>query len=427
LAVGAIVLGFCLAAHAAPKYKLLHSFNGSDGAGPYGGVTMDQKGNLYGTTAGGGPCGTVFELSPQKTGQWKETVLHQFASSDDGCDPQSNVILDASGNLYGTTAKGGSGTYHPGTVFELEPGSRDWTEKVLFDFDFSDGADPTAGLVMDGAGNLYGTTPGGGVNQGGVAFELAPGSGSWSETVLNSFYYSYYNQPAPGGSDPDAGLILDASGNLYGTTSFGGTGCSGEGCGTVYELTPESGGGWKETILHRFDNGTDGVEPGGGALFMDPSGNLYGTTEGGGASTGCAGVAGREDWLEPRRPTGDGNCGTVFKLARNTEGRWKETILYSFAPGAGGYRPGAGVVMDKSGNLYGTTDGGGGPSGCGVIYELAPKPKGKWAYTVLHTFGTGYDGCVPAGNLVLDSKGNLYGGTILGGTAGQGTVFEITP
>ena len=156
-------------------------------------------------------------------------------------------------------------------------------------------------------------------------------------------------------------------------------------------------------MLHRFANSRkDGQWPGNGALFMDGSGALYGTTING----GCCG-------------------GVVYKLTPKANGRWKETILYDFQGGASGYLPYAGVVMDKSGNLYGTTDGGG-ASGCGVIYKLAPQPKGKWKYTVLYTF-YGWDGCAPAGNLVLDKKGNLYGGTILGGATGNGVIFELTP
>ena len=156
---------------------------------------------------------------------------------------------------------------------------------------------------------------------------------------------------------------------------------------------------------------------------MDSSGNLYGTTEAGGANGGCASDA---DLSVPGVPLTIGNCGTIFKLTKKTDGRWKESILYNFATGSDGFLPGAGVVMDKSGNLYGTTDGGG-SAGCGVIYKLAPGTKGKWKYSVLHTFGYGMDGCIPAGNLAIDNKGNLYGGAILGGLYGYGIVFELSP
>jgi uncharacterized repeat protein (TIGR03803 family) len=407
LALAAVGLSLCLSAHGEPKYKILHSFNGNDGSGPYGGVILDLKGTLFGTASGGGPCGTVFELSPQKSGEWKETVLYQFHANDDGCDPWSSVILDPAGNLYATTV--GGGTYLAGTVFELTSGADGWTETILYNFGThsDDGGNPTAGLVMDESGNLYGTTPKGGTptTNGGTLFELTPGSGGSNETVLYRFCVSM--PVCEDGGAPSAGLILDAAGNLYGTTGYGGTGCVGEGCGTVYELTPVSGGGWNETVLHRFhNNGKDGYTPGSGAVLMDGSGSLYGTTEVGGTI----------------------GYGTVFRLTPGPHGRWKEIVIYDFKPGASGWFPGAGVVMDKAGNLYGTTDSGGEPfCDCGVIYKLAPGPKGKWTYTVLHEFGIGDDGGVPAGNLVMDTEGNLYGGTVLGGAYGIGVIFELTP
>jgi uncharacterized repeat protein (TIGR03803 family) len=377
-----------------PKYKVLHTFTGSDGAGPYGGVTLDQKGNLYGTTAGGGACGTVFRLKSQTNGRWKETVLYQFGSSHDPCDPWSSVIVDEQQNIYATTV--GGGAYYYGTVFELTRGSHGWTDSVLYSFgtQSGDGGEPKGGLVRDMSGNLYGTAP----NGGSTAFQLTPDSDGWSETVLHRFGVKKGD-----GAAPYAGLILDSAGNLYGTTSGGGIGCGSEGCGTVYEIE-HTGSGWKEHVLHAFDNnGKDGYTPGGGALVMDGSGNLYGTTETG----GCCG-------------------GTVFKLTPDSPGRWKETILYNFKPGANGWFPGAGVVMDKAGNLYGTTDDGGTSCSCGVVYKLAPGNNGKWAYTVLHRF-RGFDGAIPTGNLILDDKGNLYGGTVLGGPLNDGVVFELTP
>jgi hypothetical protein len=187
---------------------------------------MMGNGNLYGTTAGGGTecghggCGIVFELTPNSKGEWTEAVLYSFLGGDnDGVDPHSTPVMDAAGNLYGTTVEGGP-YYTSGTVFELTPGSDGWSEQVLLFFDGSDGAAPTAGLLTDSVGDLYGTAPGGGPNTGGVAYTLSPGSGGWNETILNAFYY--YGYGAPGGSNPYAGVILDASGNLYGTTYDGG-------------------------------------------------------------------------------------------------------------------------------------------------------------------------------------------------------------
>jgi len=302
------------------------------------------------------------------------------------------VILDGAGNLYGTAPYGG--VHDGGDVFELRPSQTGWTETILYSFGAhsNDAYAPSAGLVMDNMGDLYGT--------GHAVFELMPDSGGWSEKVLHRFC-SWSN--CRDGDGPFAGLILDASGNLYGTTEDGGGKCGS--CGVVFELTPTTGGRWEERVLHAFDdNGKDGVTPGGGALTMDGSGNLYGTTETG----GCCG-------------------GTVYKLTPNPDGRWKETILHNFKPGTGGSFPVAGVVMDKAGNLYGTTvDGGSASCDCGVVYKLSPGAKGKWTYSVLHRFNN-IDGAVPAGNLTLDDKGNLYGGTVLGGTTADGVIFELTP
>jgi len=405
----ALALAFlCAAAHAAVKYKVLHKFTGgADGDGPWDSVTLGPNGILYGTAAAGGSgtgctggCGVVFKLTPHANGKWTETVLHDFEDNgQDGYDPWSSVTIGAGGHLYGTTTAGG--TYKIGTVFELAYGSSGWTESVLYSFGTNpeDGYKPSAGVVMDKQGNLYGTAPEG----GSTLFELTPEQGDWKETILH-----FFNRTKGDGGGPYAGLILDASGSLYGTTAAGGNGgngCGSEGYGTVYKLKPATGGKWKEAILHSFhDNGKDGVTPGSYPLYMDASGSLYGTTEVGGSP----------------------GYGTVFKLTKGANGHWQETILYDFKPGATGWFPGAGVVMDAAGNLYGTTTSGG-YGDCGVIYKLAPKPKGKWTYTVLHTF-KGPEGCTPVANLVLDQKGNLYGSTVLRGIDGYyGVIFELTP
>src|ERR1019366_9536867 len=215
------------------------------------------------------------------TSTWAQTheqVLHSFGNGTDGANPQAGLIVDAAGNLYGTTV--GGGTYGYGTVFELTPnGSGGWTEKVLYSFCSQaycpDGSEPYAGLIFDAVGNLYGTTLDGGTNWfGGTVFELTPaGGGSWTETVLHSF-----NKNGTDGANPYAGLIFDAVGNLYGTTEEGGT----YGYGTVFELTPAAGGVWTEKVLHNFNNnGTDGGTPYAGLIF-DAARNLYGTTAGGG-------------------------------------------------------------------------------------------------------------------------------------------------
>jgi uncharacterized repeat protein (TIGR03803 family) len=383
---------------AAPQYKVLHAFGGgSDGAGLYGGVAFDRQGRLYGTTSGGGlyEYGTVWQLTPQADGTWSERVLRSFRVNDPrGDEPQGGLLVDSLGNLYGTAIFGGA--HAGGTVFKFSPSPVGWQESVLYNFcsrsGCKDGGAPWAGVIMDSAGNLYGTA--------GVVFELSPGANGWKEKALHSFTCGTND-----GCGPIAGLVRDESGNLYGTTMHGGTStrCGG-GCGTAYQLQSTSSG-WKEHILRDFGAIGDGAFPGVGALALDSVGSLYGTTTVGGAK---------------------GN-GTVFRLTPQSNGHWKEILLHSFVEFANGQEPGAGVVMDKSGNLYGTTIAGGTKScGCGVVYKLAPGPRGKWTYTVLHRF-TGFDGAQPDANLILDSKGKLYGTTVTGGSGGAGVAFEITP
>ena len=311
--------------------QVLHSFgNGMDGQFPYAGLIFDTSGNLYGTTNFGGTYtfGTVFELTPIAGGGWTEKVLYSFGNGTDGAYPEAGLIFDAVGNLYGTTY--GGGTYGTGTVFELTPtGGGSWTEKVLHNFNDNgtDGFYPYAGLIFDAAGNLYGTTSQGGTYGDGTVFELTPAAGGvWTEKVLYSF-----NANGTDGTAPQAGLIFDAAGNLYGTTNQGGTYLS----GTVFELTPAGGGVWTETVLHNFnDNGTDGAYPYAGLIF-DGAGNLYGTTDGGGTYFG----------------------GTVFELTPAAGGSWTEKVLHNFNPNStDGYEPYAGLIFDAAGNLYGTTD-----------------------------------------------------------------------
>jgi uncharacterized repeat protein (TIGR03803 family) len=278
----------------------IQSFGGYDGAYPFAGLVM-HKGNLYGTTSVGGSgsncyqgqsgCGTVFELS-QSDGTWIETVLYNFqGGASDGAYPEAELVRDNAGNLYGTTVYGGGsgcGGYGCGTVFKIAP---DGTETVLHVFSgANDGAMPLAGLILDGSGNLYGTTWEGGTSQDGIVFELAPDG---TETVLHNFL---------GGNDgrwPLSKLLRTKTGALYGTTFYGGgTGCGGFGCGTVFKLAPDG----TETVLHAFRR-TDGARPR-SALIADKSGYIYGTTsEGGNRHANC-----RDD-------PGSG-CGTVFKLQK---------------------------------------------------------------------------------------------------------------
>ena len=379
----------------AQEEKVLHSFNGKNGAIPYAGLIFDASGNLYGTTYSGGKYhdGAVFELTPKAGGGWTEKVLYSF-SGNNGAKPHAGLIFDASGNLYGTTLFGGA--HGRGTVFELTPtAGGGWTETLLYSFDGKNGKSPHAGLIFDASGNLYGTTYHGGKYDEGTVFELTPtAGGGWTEKVLHSFNGN-------NGAYPWAGLIFDAAGNLYGTTSAGGAYLY---YGTVFELTPKAGGGWTEKVLHSFNDTFDGIWPYAGLIF-DASGNLYGTTA-----------------------YGDGgpDGGAVFELAHTPGGGWTEKLLYQFAGYYGGAsNPYAGLIFDAAGNLYGTTESGG-AHGDGTVFELTPTAGGGWTETLLCSFD-GKNGKIPYAGLIFDAAGNLYGTTILGGAHDDGTVFEVTP
>jgi uncharacterized repeat protein (TIGR03803 family) len=378
------------------KEQVLYQFKGSqDGGNPYAGLILDAAGNLYGVTTGGGSnscpggCGTVFGVDP--TGN--ETVLYRFAGGTDGSYPYGGLILDSTGNLYGTTLHGGGQGCEGvgcGTIFQLDTSGN---ETVLYSFagQPADGEYPQAALVMDAAGNLYGTTvDGGSQDGGGVAFKLDTAG---NETLMHVFV------GAPDGWAPLSALIVDATGNLYGTTELGGDseGCDiGHGCGIVFELDPSG----QETILHTFEGDRRGRHPYAG-LVMDASGSLYGTTEEG--------------------------AGTVFKLSSSGV----ETVLRDFNYNDGA-QPYDQLVLDKSGNLYGTTRIGGNRRcggyglGCGVVFKLGPNNK----ETILHIFGqTAGDGVWPYASVVEDSEGNLYGTTWAGGdpNCNCGVVYKITP
>jgi uncharacterized repeat protein (TIGR03803 family) len=381
----------------AQTFKTLYSFTGQkDGGFPDGPFALDAQGDLYGVAGfsqnGLGP-GTVFKLSQAG----KLTVLHSFGgrSDGDGDLPGSGVIRDAAGNLYGTTVGGGKDNW--GAVFKVDVSGK---EAVLYSFTGGeDGHFPDAGLVRDGAGNLYGTTSGGAVClECGTVFKVGP---TGKQTVIHRF-----KGPPDASHVLTGNLVLDASGNLYGASYYGGltSGCADTtwGCGTVFELSPNGKGGWSETVLYKFKGGTDGAYPYSG-LVRDASGNFYGTTAGGGNSS-CDGLG----------------CGTLFKL--DSTGR--ETVLYRFTGGSDGEIPGEQLALDAHGNLYGTAERAGNSAcmdGCGTAFELDTAGK----LTVLHAFD-GKDGAYP-GTLLLDSAGNLYGATFQGGTYNWGTVFEITP
>ncbi|HXC43655.1 MAG TPA: choice-of-anchor tandem repeat GloVer-containing protein [Candidatus Dormibacteraeota bacterium] len=327
--------------------KVLHNFgNGSDGNIPQGSLIFDASGNLYGATIEGGAynAGIAFELSPQTMGPWRETILHNFNfNGTDGYSPVGGLTLDAAGNLYGNTS--GGGAHNNGAVFKLSSGSGEtWDETLLHSFGSGeDGSTPEiGGLIIDGAGNLFGTTGFGGSYNNGSVFEISPASGgTWTEKVIFSF-----NADSREGYFPGSGLIFDSTGNLYGAAQMGG----GYGGGVVYELSSGSDGVWSYKVLYNFrQNSTDGRNPT-ASLIFDSAGNLYGTTSAGGAY----------------------GYGTAFELSLKAGGGWKENVLHSFNNnGADGYDPVVPLTLDPAGNLYSTTQPGGANAG-GTIFRIKP-------------------------------------------------------
>lgn len=398
------------------NYKVIYNFTGGlDGGNSMAGLTIDAAGNLYGTSCGV-PCqssrnnaGTVFRLSKKGSG-WVFTPLYDFRGGKDGAAPEARVVIGPDGSLYGTTINGGS--YGYGTVFNLKPPPSvspnifgRWAETVLFSFTGgSDGANPEAEVVFDQAGNLYSTTFAGGQGQGaygwGVVFQLAPAGLGWAESVLHTF---------SGGGDggwPVDGLIFDSAGNLYGTTAYGGTwgryGCSfGWSCGTVFKLA-QSSSGWTESVVYSLQGGTDGGNPIGGVIF-GVDGYLYGTTSWGGSNGGGTVFSINHPWLAP------------YPLIGSTN---------DYLPGSW-----ASLTMDSVGNMYGTTYLDGAHHDGSVFQINASCGCGgcSWNYRLLHEFTGGSDGGSSLGSVVLDRNGNIFGTTYAGGTYGYGVIFEITP
>ena len=426
LKIGSVVwLGVVLAIASsgyASTFKVIYTFGSSgstDGYLPDGALVRDAAGNLYGTTVGGGSgaysAGTVFELSPQSDGSWTEKVLYNFTGGADGSTPVAGVVFDSQGNLYGTTQQGGLNPPRCpggcGVVFELSPSATGWTQKVLHSFTGGpEGATPTAPVVLDGLGNVYGATVSGGVQSQcylgcGIAFELVRAHG-WKEEILHTFM----NSPNDG-AYPEGGLTLDEKGELVGTTLIGGNWSVDAGSdGTVYKLAPNSDGTWTETELYGFCAlgwCADGNGAQAGAVVHN--GKIYGTTINGG---------------------GQNAYGTVFELPETASGSGITVFPLGGASGAGPVAP----VLLNQGRLFGVTQQGGivngactlYPSGNGVVFELA-ELNGKPTETVLYSFTGGSDGCGPSAGLIADSAGNLYGTTYLGGSLGLGVVFEVTP
>jgi len=381
-----LLIGFTLAntAHAQTETVLYNFTGGSDGGLPFSNLTSNGKGNFYGTASEGGlkygpnGYGTVFELSPNGAGGWNETTVYTFCSATncaDGAFPVSDVIFDSAGNLYGTTYSGG--TNENGAVFELSPKGKKWKEKVLYSFaSGSNQGRPQANLIMDSSGNLYGTV-------GVGVFELTQSGGVWSEQIIY----------APGGY---AGLTMGSAGNIYGLSNT-----------AIFELSSNGKGGWNSTVLYTFSTKGNTPIPV-GSLALDKAGNLYGAIYG--------------------APYGSGahNQGKIFELV-NKKSKWTRKVLYNFGSVAGdGSNPNAGVVLDASGNVYGVTRYGG-SSNSGTVFELvAPVGKGDYQEKILTSFD-GTNGSTPYASLILDDSGNIYGTTTTGGSSNYGTVFEVTP
>jgi uncharacterized repeat protein (TIGR03803 family) len=380
---------------------------------PSFGVTSDAAGNIYGGTQFGGllttcenGCGTLFELSPS-SGSYTYKTLYSFTDAFDGSSPNQPPTLDTHGDLFvptNSTFAANFGGQFLNIEFELSPGTEgSWHGSVVHDFPSStDGYNPVSSLIRDSAGNLYGTTPGGGLYGWGAVFELTPSGPNSPEKVIYSF------RGTTDGAMPRAGLAFDSAGNLYGTAQFGGSSNCLAGCGTIFRLSPSTDGSWKFSVLHTFLNGKDGSQPTAG-VTLDASGNVYGTAQNGTISS-CFGP-------------GKG-CGTVFKLTPNPGGGWIFDLIYAFSGSIqnGGIPANGSLVMDSSGNLYGATRSGG-ASARGNIYKLSPQSSGPWKQTVLYNISEQESGS--QGTLAFDSSGNLYGVTNNGGSYNYGSVFEL--
>ncbi len=351
-------------------FSSLYSFQGANGEYPLGGLVVDSKGNLYGTTSEGGAhgSGTVFKM----TAAGKETVLHSFkGGTTDGLFPEAGLVRDSAGNLYGTTTLGGADGY--GIVFKVTASGE---ESVLHSFGQTsdDGRYPSANLTLDSKGDLYGTTQQGGTSGFGTIFKV---DGNGKETIVHNFA----GNPSDG-QYPVQNMIRDAKGNFYGATELGGV----VNDGIVFKLDASG----NETVLFSFVGGSGGNYPFGGVV-LDAIGNLYGGTAYGGNGVGL-----------------------IFELDTSVN----ETVLYTFG-GSGGSYPSSNLIRDSHGNLFGTTEFGG-SGGAGVAFEVSSGVE-----TVLHNFG-GTDGADLLTPLVSDAAGNLYGTTTQGGTNGQGTVFKLS-
>ena len=379
---------FCSASYA-QTFSLLHTFTcGWDGCGPDSGVTL-KDGTLYVTTQNGGNPqywdGTVDQITHVGS-NWLTTPILSFSTG--GNNPEARVLFGPDGLLYGTTSD--AGINNAGVFFSLAPpvsicssAMCFWTENVLYSFKGAPEGDGSGGngfgdLVWDQQGNVYGATPLGGTPNRGTVYKLTKSGDSWAETLLHVF-------SGPDGYLPLGGVVLDNSGNVFGTTMYGGS----KNVGTVFELKYVVGVGWTETILHSFQNGSDGAQPFGG-LTWDASGNLYGST----------------------------TAGTIFELSPSGES-WTYKIIYTIPGPTFSCGPEANLTIDAAGDIYGTTYCAGAYA-YGNVFKLTNTGNG-WQYLSLHDFTRGDDGAYPRSNVTIDTDGTLYGTTL------WGTVWMIKP
>lgn len=323
-------------------------------------------------------------------------VIYSFGGGSDGEYTDTELVVDGAGNLYGTSVQGGA--FSSGTVFQLTPSGSGWIHTVLYDFTGgADGGEPYKGVTLDSHGNLYGTavTGGGGSCEGGcgVVFKLTNSGGVWTQSVIHTF------TGGTDGSGPGSPVSFDKHGNLYGMAPTGGA----KGFGVVFQMTPGSSGTWKFRVIHTFTGGVDGLGGSAGRLLLDAAGNVYGVSTVGGAN----------------------GFGNVFEISL-IQGKWQLTTLYSFKDQPDGASPYGGVIFGKDGNLYGTTYYAG-ANDAGTVYQLTHS-NNTWTESVLYSFKGGSDGDSPISTLAADAKGNLYGTTSDGGAAkcGCGTIFRLS-
>ncbi len=380
-------------------------------------------------------------------------VIYSFGGGSDGEYLDTELVVDSAGNLYGSSVQGG--TFGGGTVFELSPSGSGWTHTVLYNFTgAADGGEPYKGVTLDAQGNLYGTAVTGGTGAGceggcGVVFKLTHSGGTWTQSVIHNF------SGGNDGSGPGSPVSFDAHGNLYGMAPTGGA----HSFGTVYQMTPVSGGGWKFNVIHAFTGGADGLGGGAGRLTFDAAGNIYGVSTSGGAK-GHGDVfvilnnQGKwflkplyafEDQPDGASPyggvifdkagnlygttyyAGANDLGSVYKLS-HANGAWTESVIHSFKGGSDGDSPISTLVADAKGNLYGTTsDGGSVGCGCGTIFKMSPSSGGSWTESTVYQFPGVPNGAFAYNGLASDLKGNLYGTTVHGGTGNDGAIYQFTP